>query len=139
MALLLVSHDWGVIAQVCQRAMVMYAGQLVEHGPVERLVATPAHPYTRALLACRPSAAAAGARLPAIPGQVPAPGTWPTGCRFGDRCQHVTPACGAGPVSWEPAGSSLMNGGHASRCLRTSELAKAPGTADTPVKVGRDA
>ncbi|WP_427918737.1 dipeptide/oligopeptide/nickel ABC transporter permease/ATP-binding protein [Streptomyces sp. cg40] len=120
MAVLLVSHDWAVVAQVCQRAMVMYAGQLLEEGTVEQLVSAPAHPYTRALLACRPASATEGQRLPAIPGQVPAPGTWPAGCRFAARCAHSLPKCTAGPVGWES-----LDDGHASRCLRTGELAKA--------------
>jgi len=122
LAVLLVSHDWAVVAQVCQRAMVMYAGELVERGPVEQLVAAPAHPYTQALLACRPAAASDGQRLPAIAGQVPAPGAWSAGCRFADRCQHGLPECAAGPVAWE-----RVDGDHVSRCLRTGELANGSG------------
>jgi peptide/nickel transport system permease protein len=118
MAILLVSHDWGVVAQLCERAIVMYAGQVVEQAPLVGLVRNPAHPYTKALLACRPDAADDDARLlPAIGGTVPEPEDWPTACRFAARCDYATDACGAGPVAIE-----VVRPGRESRCLRSAAL-----------------
>lgn len=118
MAILLVSHDWGVVAQLCERAMVMYAGELVEQGPATRLLTAPAHPYSTALLACRPSSLTDDdLPLPAISGSVPAPGSWPHGCRFAERCPHRVEACSTVPVAFE-----RLEAGHESRCLRTHDL-----------------
>ena len=118
MAILLVSHDWDVVSQLCQRAIVMYAGQVVEQAPLGELLRAQAHPYTRALLACRPSAVADDATtLPTIPGTVPDPGHWPLGCRFAQRCEFRVEDCTAAPVqitSVEPR--------HISRCIRSREL-----------------
>jgi peptide/nickel transport system permease protein len=94
MAILLVTHDWGVVADICERAVVMYAGQVVEQGDLEQLVTAPLHPYTDALLAANPHHAPdAAAALPTIPGVVPQPGQWPQGCRFHPRCTYATPEC----------------------------------------------
>ena len=95
LAVLLVTHDLGVVAEVADRALVMYAGEIVEEAPVEALLASPAHPYTRALLASRPGAgpAAGRARLPTIGGAVPEPGAWPPGCRFAPRCPEAFGRC----------------------------------------------
>ncbi|MET0819915.1 MAG: dipeptide/oligopeptide/nickel ABC transporter permease/ATP-binding protein [Aeromicrobium sp.] len=98
MAVILVTHDWGVLAELCDRALVMYAGQLVEAAAVDDLVASPAHPYTAALVAANPSLARRGLPLPTIAGTVPPPAEWPTGCRFAARCPHAVDAC-AVPVS----------------------------------------
>ena len=98
MALILVTHDWGVLAQVCDRAVVMYAGEIVEEATVDRLRRTPRHPYSAALLAANPQLAAPGRPLRVIPGRVPAPSAWPAGCRFAPRCSRVTPECSAQPV-----------------------------------------
>jgi oligopeptide/dipeptide ABC transporter ATP-binding protein len=116
MAILLVSHDWGVVAQLCDRAIVMYAGQVAETARLADLVRSPAHPYTKALLACRPDAVPAGADLlPAIPGSVPSPEDWSAGCRFAPRCSYATASCAADPVPIEP-----VEDGRASRCLHTA-------------------
>ncbi len=113
MAVLLVSHDWGVVAQVCDRALVMYAGELVEHGRLDEIVHEPAHPYTAALLACRPSNIVDDELpLPTIPGSVATHGEWPAGCRFASRCAFSTERCGASPI---PIAS--MAPAHAVRCL----------------------
>jgi peptide/nickel transport system ATP-binding protein len=95
LAVLLVTHDLGIVAEVADRALVMYAGEIVEEAPVARLLDGPRHPYTRALLASRPSAAtgAGRARLPAIGGTVPVPGAWPPGCRFAPRCPFAVARC----------------------------------------------
>jgi peptide/nickel transport system permease protein len=98
MALVLVTHDWGVLAQVCDRAVVMYAGEVVEEAAINRLCLTPRHPYSAALLAANPQLASPGRPLPVIPGRVPAPSAWPAGCRFAPRCSRATAECTAGPV-----------------------------------------
>lgn len=97
-AVLLISHDLGVIAQVAHQVGVMYAGQLVEQAPVNQLFASPQHPYTRALLAALPSAHLQPGRLAVIPGQVPdLVGDLP-GCRFLDRCTVSRSECITRPV-----------------------------------------
>jgi oligopeptide/dipeptide ABC transporter ATP-binding protein len=95
MAVLLISHDWGVLADLCDHAVVMYAGQVIETAPIDELYAAPRHPYTQALIAANPAnvAATAGADLPAIPGVVPQPGSWPAGCHFHPRCPIAQPDC----------------------------------------------
>ena len=95
LAVLLVTHDLGVVAEVADRALVMYAGEIVEEAPAARLLAAPAHPYTQALLASRPEAGAGPGRerLPAIGGAVPVPGAWPAGCRFAPRCPWAFDRC----------------------------------------------
>ncbi len=110
MAVLLISHDLGVVAGRADRVAVMYAGRIVEEAPTERLFASPAHPYTRGLLASLPRLR--GPRLPlqAIPGVVPRPDAWPVGCRFHPRCGQVMPRC-----TTEPPVVSL-DAEHRSRC-----------------------
>ncbi len=97
LGVLLVTHDLDVVAEVADRALVMYAGEIVEEAPVERLLAAAEHPYTKALLASRTGAAAGPgrAKLQAIGGTVPEPGDWPPGCRFAPRCPVAVPRCGA--------------------------------------------
>ena len=92
MAVLLVTHDWGVVADLCQRAVVMYAGEVVEEASVLELFDKPRHPYTAALLASNPHQLGVGP-LPAIPGEVAVPGSWPEGCHFAPRCSYSTDAC----------------------------------------------
>jgi peptide/nickel transport system ATP-binding protein len=99
MGLLLISHDLGVLARQVQQLKVMYAGQIVEQGPTAEVLNTPAHPYTRGLLASRPQwlrapqAAAQRMRLPTLPGQVPELHQLGQGCAFADRCSLVDDAC----------------------------------------------
>ena len=93
-ALLLISHDLGVVAELCSRVAVMYCGRIVEHAPTEVLLSQPRHRYTEALLNAIPRIRdQAVDRLPTIPGSVPEPGAWPDGCRFAPRCAHVDSAC----------------------------------------------
>ncbi len=93
MAMLLISHDLGVVAEVCDRVIVMYAGQIVEQGSVYEVFEAPAHPYTQGLLASLPMSGRSGRRLESIPGSVPASDAWPTGCRFAARCSRSVEAC----------------------------------------------
>jgi peptide/nickel transport system ATP-binding protein len=94
LAMLLVSHDLGVIAGTADRLAVMYAGRIVEQGPVRNVFASPAHPYTRALVASVPRGDAGG-RLAAIEGAVPAISELPQGCAFAPRCPDAIPVCRA--------------------------------------------
>ncbi|MGL4239673.1 MAG: ABC transporter ATP-binding protein [Beijerinckiaceae bacterium] len=95
LACLLITHDLGVVSEVCDRALVMYAGRIVEEGPVTDLFAEARHRYTRALVDTMPAANPPGARLPAIPGQVPPPGARGDGCAFVERCSAPTDRCRA--------------------------------------------
>jgi oligopeptide/dipeptide ABC transporter ATP-binding protein len=93
MAVLLITHDLGVVAEVCDRVVVMYAGQVVETGSVYDIFDEPSHPYTRGLLASLPSVDDPGKRLDSIPGTVPNPIDWPVGCRFRERCSLAAQGC----------------------------------------------
>jgi peptide/nickel transport system ATP-binding protein len=93
MAVLLITHDLGVVAHAAERVDVMYAGKIVEHGSVRDIFKRPAHPYTRALLAALPRPLAPAQRLEAIPGRVPAPSMLPPGCAFCARCKHAFAPC----------------------------------------------
>ncbi len=95
--IILITHNLGVVAQVCDRVVVMYAGRVIEEAPVRELFHRPQHPYTRALLTSIPKAGGKqkGARLPAIEGMVPSLFELPKGCRFANRCSSRQPACEA--------------------------------------------
>jgi oligopeptide/dipeptide ABC transporter ATP-binding protein len=108
-AILLITHDLGVVAEVASRALVMYGGQVVERSPVRELFANPKHPYTQGLLRAMPRVGQGLDRLVTIPGTVPAPTAWPTGCRFRDRCPLAFDRC----ATEHPA---LPDGAHGARC-----------------------
>ncbi len=116
MAIIFVTHDLGVVADVCDRVVVMYAGQVVEESSLDPLFARPRHPYTAGLLASMPQSTPPGSLLTVIPGQVPTPDAWPAGCRFADRCEHREPACDEMPVAWVLAGDRGV------RCRRADVL-----------------
>jgi peptide/nickel transport system ATP-binding protein len=116
MGLLLISHDLSVIAEMCDRVAVMYAGQLVETGDVGSVFLHPSHPYTDALLGAQPGLDTRGGSLVAIPGTVPDPAAMPAGCRFANRCAHAADICRAALPPLEPHGPVLV------RCVRTSEV-----------------
>jgi len=121
LALLLITHDLGIVARMAHRVSVMYAGEVVESAPVEALFAAPTHPYTRGLLACIPvpGAARRDAPLGNIPGVVPriVPGF--AGCGFRDRCDQAMPACSdAVPLQ-------RMSDGHAYLCRLTENWGNA--------------
>ncbi len=109
LSMLFVTHDFGVVAQLCDTVTVMYAGQTVETGPVAQVLKAPFHPYTQMLLACHPERAET---LAGIPGAVPSPLRPPPGCRFNPRCPSARAECSAGQpprVAPQP--------GHAVRCV----------------------
>jgi oligopeptide/dipeptide ABC transporter ATP-binding protein len=85
-----VSHDFGVVAQLCDSVTVMYAGQIVEHGATEDIIEAPRHPYTQMLLRCHPDHSDV---LTSIPGSVSSPTDPPPGCRFAPRCESRRPEC----------------------------------------------
>jgi oligopeptide/dipeptide ABC transporter ATP-binding protein len=93
MALLLISHDLGMVGEFCQRVLVAYGGQIVEEGPVREVLRSPRHPYTRALLLARPDPDRPAAPRP-IPGRPPKPSGTPDACLFADRCALATDRCG---------------------------------------------
>ena len=93
MALLLVSHDIGVVSRVCHRVVVLYGGKVVETGPTEEILGQPKHPYTRGLLASRLFAQEGRRALTPIPGEVPEATDWPSGCRFHPRCSEAMERC----------------------------------------------
>jgi peptide/nickel transport system ATP-binding protein len=114
MALLLISHDLGVMAQRVQRMLVMYGGTVVESGPTTEVFARLSHPYTRALYAARPRLGMKrGTRLATIPGRVPELADLPAGCPFADRCTFVVDDCRAALPPSLPVGP-----GHDARCIR---------------------
>lgn len=119
MALLMVSHDLGVVAELCSRVVVMYAGQVVEEAPTDKLFEHPEHPYTQALLAANPQRARRGAGVPTIPGTVPSPRDWPVSCHFAGRCPLVVPECTTAPV---PLVERRTSSGSA-RCIRLAVTA----------------
>jgi oligopeptide/dipeptide ABC transporter ATP-binding protein len=109
MAVLLITHDLGVVGETCERIAVMYAGRIVETGVARDVLARPRHPYTRALLRSRPGGSPPGTSLPAIPGSVPPPGARPPGCAFHPRCERALPRCAVevpapvkGVACWNP-------------------------------------
>ncbi|MCP4871289.1 MAG: ABC transporter ATP-binding protein [Proteobacteria bacterium] len=93
MSILLITHDLGVVAETCDRVVVMYAGKVAEQTDVHRLFERPAHPYTVALFQSLPDVSVAADRLPTIPGMVPSAYEFPSGCRFRDRCAYANEAC----------------------------------------------
>jgi oligopeptide/dipeptide ABC transporter ATP-binding protein len=120
MSMVLVTHDIGVVAGRCDRVGVMYAGRLVESGPVPAVLGTPSHPYTSALLGSIPRIDAPRARLKTIPGALPDPAAPIEGCPFAPRCEYALEVCG----SWD-ARLEVHAGDQSSACWRHRELADA--------------
>ena len=111
LSMLLITHDLGVVAQTCEKVLVMYAGQLVEQASTEALFAAPRHPYTIGLLGSMPRGTeGAGQRLPEIPGSVPPITNRPAGCQFAERCAHSRKKC----TDAEPVLRALSPGHHVS-------------------------
>jgi peptide/nickel transport system ATP-binding protein len=116
---ILISHDLGVIAEMCDRVIVMYAGKVIEEGPVVDIFKNPQHPYTEGLLKSIPKLREKKDKLYAIKGNVPTPGTMPTGCRFAPRCEKAIDKC------WdqEPSVVKVTNYHHTACWLKEEEVA----------------
>jgi peptide/nickel transport system permease protein len=117
LSVLFVTHDLGTVAEICDRVIVMYAGQVVEQGTVDDIFLRPQHPYTAGLLRATPHTSERGDELYVIPGTVPPPHLFPSGCRFAARCSYALESCRAAPIRLE-----IAEPGSLSRCLRTGEL-----------------
>lgn len=115
-SILMITHDLGVVAEMCDRVVIMYAGQVVEETGVKTLFKDPKHPYTQSLLASLPQLNSDQERLASIPGQVPNPLDMPKGCRFAPRCQFAKEICRA-----EAPELTEVEPGHKSRCLLQQE------------------
>ena len=120
MAMLLITHDLGVVARMAQRIGVMYAGELVEVASREDFFSRPRHPYTQVLFAALPEVSRRGTLLTTIPGQVPALSAMPAGCRFAERCAHVMAVCREVSPEWRTAA-----GDHVVRCHWSGSAAAA--------------
>ena len=120
MGIVIVTHDLGVIAGTCDKVAVLYAGRVMESGPVTSIFARPRHAYTLGLLRSIPDAAHARKRLPGIGGLPPDPRALPAGCRFAPRCAFVIEAC---RVDDKPL--CAVEAGHASACIRADAMAAA--------------
>ena len=126
MAIIFITHDLGVVAQMARRVVVMYAGQVIETGPVAEIFGHPRMPYTAGLIESIPRLGSSeeAQRLRTIPGQVPSLSELPSGCRFSTRCPHANPKC----VETQPQ-LELISEGHQVRCMRWQELDLATETA----------
>jgi oligopeptide/dipeptide ABC transporter ATP-binding protein len=117
LAMIFVSHDLGLVAGLAHRLCVLYAGQVVEEGPAAEVLASPRHPYTRALLQCVPSFEEGEPPPRGIPGRMPSPTALPDHCRFADRCAFARGECRAAPIPLHDVAP-----GRKSRCLRWLEV-----------------
>ena len=125
LAVLLITHDLGVVAEVTSRVLVMYGGQIVERAAVADVFQQPRHPYTRGLLEAMPRLGRRRDRLAVIPGTVPPPTRWPSGCRFRDRCAYAWPRCEAEAPPEYPVSVD-----HTARCHLVDEPARERAVAD---------
>jgi oligopeptide/dipeptide ABC transporter ATP-binding protein len=119
LSVLFISHDLGVVARLCHRVAVLYAGEVVETGAADALLNGPLHPYSQGLLRCAPDLSEIGMVQRGIPGTPPLAGNWPTGCRFAPRCAFAQARCA------EPQALRTLAPGHEVRCCRAEELAVA--------------
>jgi peptide/nickel transport system ATP-binding protein len=118
LSLLLVTHDLAVVAETCERILVMYGGQIVESGPTDEVLSNPQHPYTQALMGVATIGNWQRRKLEVIPGQPPAAGEQMPGCRFAPRCGYATARCVAGPVPVTELGD-----GRSARCVLLADSA----------------
>ncbi len=139
MAILLITHDFGVVAEIADTVAVMYAGQVVERGPAASVLAEPHHPYAEALMASVPVIGMQkDAPLRVIPGHVPSPRNWPTGCRFQPRCgRSFTPCADNSPPFFSGADQRESGAVREAACwLRDPDREAGPHQAETSVPAG---
>jgi oligopeptide/dipeptide ABC transporter ATP-binding protein len=117
MAVIFVSHDLAVLGELCDRLAIMYAGQIVETGPVDEVFTDPRHPYTEALMRSVPSFGARAEKLAGIEGRPPAPGSFPAGCRFAPRCRYAREDCRTGEFELRSIGR-----GRQTACLHPESI-----------------
>ena len=115
--IIFITHDLGVVAELCDKVVVMYAGEVVETAVGRDLFVQPKHPYTEGLLTSMPQLGERGQQLASIPGRTPEPWAMPDGCRFNPRCKYVEDKCRTGIIPLE-----VLGNGRASRCVRIDEL-----------------
>jgi len=120
LAIVLVTHDIGVVAETCDSVVVLYGGRVMECGQRDDVLRSPRHPYTRALLQSQPSGAKPLTDLPSISGQPPALNDLPSGCRFHPRCQYAAERCQRSPIELD-----RVERDHATACVRWRELVEA--------------
>ena len=140
LGVILVTHNLGMVASICDRVMVMYAGQIVEKASVDAVFAHPAHPYTVGLLKSQPDRAT-GKRLEAMAGGSPKMTDLPSGCRFQPRCAHAEAACSEPPELWDIPGGQTVRCWVSRRHGKLPDLdpdrAPRPTAADSPTRTGR--
>ena len=114
MAVILITHNLGIVAELADQVEVMYGGNIVESAPAGELLSNARHPYTQALLKAVPRFGMKDQKLNTIPGQVPMPGKFPAGCRFADRCLYAKTQCS------QPGIKCQQQGDHLWRCILES-------------------
>ena len=119
LALIFITHDFGVVGELCDRMLVMYAGRVVETGTTDEIFEQASHPYTKQLMECVPQLGEAERELQAIPGLPPAVNDLPPGCAFAERCRYAVADCRQGEIALQSLGAS-----HAARCIRIDEVRK---------------
>lgn len=118
-SIMFITHDLGVVAEICERVIVMYAGKIIEEGDVRSIFHNPKHPYTKGLLASIPKFDEKSARLYSIPGNVPTPDSMPKGCRFAPRCEFAFDKC-----HMEIPEITKVGEGHYARCFLNEEAVR---------------
>ncbi|HML45785.1 MAG TPA: ABC transporter ATP-binding protein [Clostridia bacterium] len=116
-AMLLITHDLGVVAHTCDTVAILYSGRIIEYGTIEQIFDSPMHPYTHGLFESIPDITQEVRRLTPIQGLMPDPFNLPEGCAFAERCRHAAPACKQGQVEMRDMGD-----GHLARCLRAESI-----------------
>ncbi|MCU4751399.1 ABC transporter ATP-binding protein [Halobacteria archaeon AArc-curdl1] len=117
MSVVMITHDLGVVADICDRVIVMYGGEIMEHGPVEQIIRNPQHPYTQALLECMPQGTQRKEKLETIDGQVPAQLGGITGCPFASRCDYTHDICWSGDMPTVDCGEN-----HQAKCCELQRV-----------------
>jgi peptide/nickel transport system ATP-binding protein len=117
MSVIFITHDLGVVANICDRVVVLYGGKVMEEAPINDLYLRPSHPYSEGLLTAMPQLGARAGRLASIPGSTPVPSALPKGCVFHPRCPYAIDRCQNDEVPLVEVGP-----GRLSRCVRTADL-----------------